>query len=93
MHPNANKADIGCFRSIEQSRLGNAQGPGPNPIRASCFQCRPKSLVIAQEPLNPRFTNWDPDPVQQNIQLNEIGIEFPPVGIRKSSSRNDAGNM
>jgi sialate O-acetylesterase len=33
--------------------------------------------VIAKEPLNPRFYNWTPEPVRENIRLQRGSIEFP----------------
>jgi len=77
MHPNANNADIWVFSGQSNSQgWGMLKAPVEPDPRILFFNADNR-WVIAQEPLNPRFTNWDPDPVQQNIQLQRNGIEFP----------------
>jgi sialate O-acetylesterase len=77
MHPDAKNADIWVFSGQSNSQgWGMLKAPVEPDPRILFFNAA-NSWVIAKEPLNPRFTNWDPDPVRQNIQLQRNGVEFP----------------
>jgi hypothetical protein len=77
MHPDAENADIWVFSGQSNSQgWGMLKAPVEPDPRILFFNADNR-WVIAKEPLNPRFTNWDPDPVQENIRLQRYGVEFP----------------
>ena len=75
-YPGNAKADIWVF-----SGQSNSQGWGllkapvePDP-RIMFFNGENR-WVVAEEPLNPRFYNWTPEPVEQNILLQRGHLDF-----------------
>jgi sialate O-acetylesterase len=77
MHPDGQDADIWVFSGQSNSQgWGMLKAPVEPDPRILFFNADNR-WVVAKEPLNPRFTNWDPDPVQQNIRVQRNGVEFP----------------
>lgn len=77
MYPDQKEADIWVF-----SGQSNSQGWGMlkapvEPDPRILFFSADNRWVVAKEPLNPRFTNWDPDPVRENILLQRTGVDYP----------------
>jgi sialate O-acetylesterase len=80
MYPDRKGADIWVFAGQSNSQgWGMLKGPiEPDP--RILFFSADNRWVIAKEPLNPRFTNWDPDPVRENILLQRNGVDYPDAG-------------
>lgn len=76
-YPGTRDADIWVFSGQSNSQgWGMVKAPTePNP-RVLFFRAD-NQWVVAREPLNPQFTHWDPDPVDQNILLQRTGVESP----------------
>jgi sialate O-acetylesterase len=75
-YPGSAQADIWVF-----SGQSNSQGWGlfkapVEPDPRIMFFNNENRWVVAQEPLNPRFYNWTPEPVAQNILLQRGNLKF-----------------
>ena len=77
IYPNAQEVDIWLFAGQSNSQGWGVLKAPVEPDPRILFLNADNHWVVAKEPLNPRFTNWDPDPVEGNILLQRTGIDFP----------------
>jgi sialate O-acetylesterase len=76
-YPGDEQADIWVFSGQSNSQgWGMLKAPVDPDPRILFFNAENR-WVVAQEPLNPIFTHWDPNPVDKNILLQRTGIDFP----------------
>jgi hypothetical protein len=76
-YPNQEEADIWVFSGQSNSQgYGMLKAPVEPDPRILFFNANNR-WVVAKEPLNPFFTNWDPDPVRENILLQRTGVDYP----------------
>jgi sialate O-acetylesterase len=77
IYPGDKKADIWVFSGQSNSQGWGMMKAPIEPDPRILFFSADNRWVVAQEPLNPLFTHWDPDPVDENIRLQRTGIDFP----------------
>jgi sialate O-acetylesterase len=76
-YPGNQEADIWVFTGQSNSQgWGMLKAPVEPDPRILFFDADNR-WVVAREPLNPRFTNWVPDSVVENILLQRTGVDYP----------------
>jgi len=76
-YPGDKEADIWVFSGQSNSQGWGMMKAPVEPDPRILFFNADNRWVIAQEPLNPRFPSWMPDPVRENILLQRNGVEYP----------------